>query len=409
MRRLNFIKLLSGLFFSFLLLAPLRAESPKSDEFPQDLEGDLSGGTTALYHLQFKEAEEKFRHAIEARPEHPAPYFFLTMLRWYELSYDSLLYQNSSLEKALMDQASLTVKVAKKFSRDKSSQSSGFLYWAGALGAKGWYHRTRSQWVRAYFSGKKGYNLLQKTIDLKPELYDAYLGIGMYEYYAATLGPFLKVLASFSVRGDKDRALQYLNLAQSKSKYVRFEAAYFLWNAALEERNLGEAVRRAQELEHFFPHSPLFRWCKIQTLFYQKDWAAVLRECDEYIAESKKAQNGKNNTFFLLLSKVHYHQGAALFSLGKIDEAPLYFEKCLEDKTPFAGWKVMSLLRLGELRDLKGNRSEAERAYREVLNLPDYWDSHSKARKRLSEPFKPTTSLEDVMTSPLQTWNSDLN
>ena len=401
MRRKLFLIFISlFLFISLFYRGYSQAQDFALEEFPADLEADLSSGATAVYHLQFKSAQEKLEHAIQVRPGHPAPYFFLTMLRWYELTYDSLLYRNPNMEKALIDQANLTIKVAKKFSKEENSSTTGYLYWGGALGAKGWYHTTRNQWVRAYFSGKKGYGLLLKAIDIKPELYDAYLGLGMYQYYAATLGPALKALASLSIRGDKSKALNYLNLAQSKSQYVRIEAAYFLWNAALEEGHFGDALHRARELSHAYPQSPLFRWCEIQTLFYQKNWVQVLQKGKEYMAE--------NNSFSLLLSKVFYHCGAAAFSLGYLEEAQTYFDRCLEDKTPFPGWKVMSLLRLGELKDLKGDRSGAEHSYREVLNLPEFWDSRSLAKKHLKEPFKREESLNDVMTSPLQTWNKDL-
>jgi len=361
----------------------------QTDPFPAVLEDDLSKGTSAIYLLDFDLAHQHFQKAIEIDPSHPAAYFFDVMCAWYELTYDSLALRDPQREKRLEDLADLASRKAEVYSKNPETAAVGYLYWGGALGAKGWYHVTRGHWVRAYLSGKKGYNYMRKVIHLDTHLYDAYLGVGMFEYYTATLGPTLKALASFSIRGDKEEAAQYLTLAQTQSRYVKLEAAYFLWNAAVEEDRLEEAHARALELKNIFPESPFFRWCEIFTLFRMKKWREMLKACDVYFALAYAGPQPYNyvNPHEKLLSKVLYHCGLAAYQLRDVRKAKDFFDRTIDQKSEFHGWKVLAYLRRGEIFDLEDKRTEALVKYRAVLKYPDVYDSKKIARARIRKPY----------------------
>jgi len=284
----------------------------------------------------------------------------------------------------------LAIKKAESYADDPDTAAVGYLYWGGALGAKGWFHVTRGNWVRAYLSGKKGYNHMKKVLELDPRVYDAYLGVGMFEYYAATLGPTLRSLASFAVRGDQEEAARYLTLAQTRSRYVRLEAGYFLWNAAVDEDRLEDAQARAQEFKRTFPESPFFRWCEIFTLFRMKKWREMLEVCDEYFARAYAGPQPHNyvNPFEKLLSKILYHCGLAAYRMGDFRLAKDFFDRTIDQKTEFEGWKILAYLRRGEIFDLEGKRTEALVKYRAVLKYPDIYDSRKTARARIRRPYR---------------------
>src|SRR3989338_1051158 len=407
----KFFLFVLSLFIFFFLSHNLKAQNKNDRGFPAILEADLSAAATEVYHLQFNSAERHLHHAMVLLPDHPASYFFMTMLRWYQFTYDSLEYRNPVLEKALEFEAERTITVAKRYLKKNKNEATGFLYLGGALGAKGWYRVIRGQWIRAYFDGKKGYSLMRKVIEIDPELYDAYLGIGMYEYYAATLGPALRALASFSIRGDKWAALRSLQLAQYKSRYVRLEAAYFLWSGAMDEGRLADAKEIMEVLTQSYPESPLFRWCEIQTLFYQKKWVETILKGEKYSADALKASQSGNsvNPFNLLLAKVYYHCGAAAFNLRHYDRAKFYFKKAIEQHAEFVGWKAMAILRMGELLDMEGKRKEAIENYKKVLDLPKAWNSQRLAKERIKKPYQMNRrNGNNFISSPLKLWNAEL-
>ncbi len=398
--RFNFKRSLCWAACSFLassasVFAQNHAE-PQVDPFPQKLEADLSAGTTAVYMLDFKTARKHFERAIEIDPDHPAAYFFQLMEIWYELTYDSLANRNSQTEKILEYQAELASRKAEAYTKNPKTAAVGYLYWGGAQGAKGWYHVTRSNWIRAYFAGKKGYAYMQKVLEIDPKLTDAYLGVGMYEYYAATLGPTLKALASFAISGDKAEAVRDLTIAQTQSRFVRFEAAYFLWNAYAMEGNHEEAHRRALELKKSFPESPLFRWCEVCVLLQEKKWHDALKVCEEYSALTFSGPQDENarNPFHKLLTKIYYHAGLAAYNLGDIQRAKTYFDKTIDQECEFQGWKVLAYLRRGEIFDIENKRMEAQAKYRAVLKYPDVYDSHKIARRRIRKSYKDEQETE---------------
>ena len=381
----------------------------QEDPFPAVLEADLSKGTSAIYLLDFDLARQHFQRAIELDPAHPAAYFFDVMCAWYELTYDSLALRDSQKEKRMEDLADLASRKAKEFAQNPQTSAVGYLYWGGSLGAKGWYYVTRGNWVRAYLSGKKGYKYIRKVLEIDPHLYDAYLGVGMFEYYAATLGPTLKALASFSVRGDKEEAVRYMTLAQTQSRYVRLEAAYFLWNAAVEEDRLEDAYARALELKKTFPQSPFFRWCEIFTLFRMKKWREMLEACDQYFALAYAGPQLEDyvSPYDKLLSKILYHCGLAAYRVGDVHLAKDFFNRTIDQKADFQGWKALAYLRRGEIFDLEGKPTEALFKYRAVLKYPDVYNSHKTARKRIRRPY-PNDSKDDSgilkTVSPLEIW-----
>ncbi len=406
---INRLRLLFALATLSLCIRPSLARANGSVAFPPELEADLSAGATAIYYLQFDTARHHLDNIIRIRPDHPAAYFFTAMATWYEITYDSLLHRDPALDKQFEEMIDKTIGVSKRFSKDNATEAAGNLYWGGGLGAKGWRLVSRRQWVKAYLSGKKGFSLMQNAIKLDPELYDAYLGVGMYEYYAATLGPVLKVLSSFLVRGNREEGLRYLQAAQTKSRYVRMEAAYFMWNAFMDEGHLPEAEEKLAFLMHTIPQSPLFEWCEIQTLFYEKKWDEVLKKGETYemTARSGPQLRGRKSPHQLLLSKVYYHCGLAALNLKNNALAHRYFDKGAAEPSAFRGWNTLSHLRRGEMADLEGHRAKAEENYRFVMAMPDVWDSKSIAKSRLRTPYK-NGSHEAFHHSPLQQWQGEI-
>ncbi len=406
----NRLRVLFAIAALALSARPASARADGSAAFPPELEADLSAGATAIYYLQFDTARHHLDNIIRIRPDHPAAYFFTAMATWYEITYDSLLHRDSGLDREFEDMIDKTIGVSKRFSKDNATEAAGNLYWGGGLGAKGWRLVSRRQWVKAYLSGKKGFALMQNAMERDPALYDAYLGVGMYEYYAATLGPVLKVLSSFLVRGNREEGLRYLYAAQTKSRYVRMEAAYFMWNAFMDEGRLSEAEEKLAFLMSTIPQSPLFEWCEIQTLFYQKRWEDVLVKGEAYerMAHSGPQPRGRKSPHQLLLAKVYYHCGLAALNLKSIAMAHRYFDRAISEPSAFQGWRTMALLRRGELWDLEGNRAKAEEDYRGAQAMPDVWDSKSIAKARIKYPYRNGASYNGVHRSPLQQWQGEI-
>jgi hypothetical protein len=100
----------------------------------------------------------------------------------------------------------------------------------GALGLKGRWDAIQGHWLAAYKNGKKAFDVQDEAIKSNPELYDAYLGVGIFHYYVAVLPAAVKIFARMIFGGSKAQGLREINLAKDKGRFSRTAALLFLVN-----------------------------------------------------------------------------------------------------------------------------------------------------------------------------------
>jgi hypothetical protein len=110
-------------------------------------------------------------------------------------------------------------------------------------------------------AGVEGRKHLVRCLELDPDMLDADLGLGLYNYYVDTLSAMAKVLRFFMgiPGGDKRVGLRQLETAAAKSEIVQTEARF---NLAKNLRNYdfdyARASTAAAPLISDYPENPLF-------------------------------------------------------------------------------------------------------------------------------------------------------
>ena len=76
-------------------------------------------------------------------------------------------------------------------------------------------------WFKAFKAGRKGKSYLEDVVDENPMYYDAYIGIGMYYYYAEVKSTLINVFQwLFGISGDKEKGIELMEKAkQGKASY----------------------------------------------------------------------------------------------------------------------------------------------------------------------------------------------
>jgi len=87
---------------------------------------------------------------------------------------------------------------------------------------------------------------LLRCLELDPDMADAYLGLGLYNYYVDTLSAMAKILRFFMgiPGGDKREGLRQLEIASTKGELTQAEARF---NMAKSLRNYDRDYARAQQ------------------------------------------------------------------------------------------------------------------------------------------------------------------
>jgi len=99
----------------------------------------------------------------------------------------------------------------------------------------------------------------KKLLAVAPGAADAYLGLGMANYFIGSLPGTKKFFLSFAgIHGDKAKGIQQLEIAAEHGHYLRPFAKILLALAALREKKTEVARTQLKELVAEFPENPLF-------------------------------------------------------------------------------------------------------------------------------------------------------
>jgi tetratricopeptide (TPR) repeat protein len=382
---------LIGFSAAVLTAATLSAEalSPQVERPSPTATDAIAQGLYWLYQLQYDKALAAFDRYSRQYPDDPAGPFYRAGTHWWHLA-QNFDYPLPDIQKAFDNEVSITINKAKALaesSEDPKVKARSYLYRGGAEGLKGRWLVTQKQWVKAYFAGKNGSHFLRLAVRYDPTLYDAYLGLGIYDYFTDTFGGVQKALAALLVRGDRKRGIQQLELAVEKAPHARVEAMIFLIEIyTSEEHQPAKALPITKQLRTEFPQSPLAHLAQIMTYYSMKQWADVKRESQTFVDRSRKespyyTKDGIRPGLYCLGVSAMWHD-------HDLDRAYQLFAEILESGADTSRWVTFAYLRRGQIYDQRGEREKALEDYRRVLSRPDFWGSHKEAKQYMSRPLK---------------------
>lgn len=340
-------------------------------------------GIAQMYRLEFDKAEAEFREIIRLSPEDPAGYFALAALAWWRYSQNFDVQSGlDAVEKDFMDNADRAIELSEKLLDAGRDLDQAYFFMGGAYGLEGRWYAVKRSWWRSYTHGRKGRKYLKKCVEVNPAVYDAYLGLGIFDYYAATLPGALGLGAKLFVGGDRRRGIEYVKLAKEKGRFFKMEARFFLIEIySMHEHDFKAAYAETEELKALDPANMVFRVGEIMTHIQAEDWQGVLAECEAFLgAWQMKPQKGLEQQ----LAMIYLSAGDALLALKRYEEAAAWLTTGIE-KTgyPDKGWVTYCYLRRAQVYDLLNRRLDALADYRRAGERPNFWDSKKYAKAGL--------------------------
>ena len=376
----------------------LSAVLPSSAELtlPPDVMYYATEGINGVYSLDFDTAQKNIEKVFADYPDHPFAHFGNAMIAWsryeyeYELSDDR---QRKVFEQILDDSIAGIKRWIKKYPDDPNAYMGiGALY-----GLRAMFTMRNRSWITAYFSGRKAIKNLEKSLELDPTYYDAYFGLGIYQYYAGTLPSVIKILAKIvAIKGDPDEGVAQLNLARQKAHFTSDSAKLIL--IEIQNTRTGKYYAPQKSLEYIrqlrakYPKNPLMHYVEIICLYETAHYDEVSAQAQQFLQLIGKDPFYKD----IYISRAYTALGTVQMQKGNFQAARELFEtgrEAIKNQEP-SRWGVWNELRLGQVYDVLGERGKAQKQYRYVLSFKDKWGFDDLAKKLLQTPYEVPASKD---------------
>lgn len=385
------------------LLISAAAPSYGEIKLPPEVMHYATVGINGVYSLDFATAQENIEKVFALYPDHPFAHFGNAMIAWSRYEYEfetSDDQQRKVFERTLDDSIDGIKRWLKKNPDDPNAYMGlGALYGLRAMFSM----RTRS-WVTAYFSGRRAIKNLEKSLQLDPTYYDAYFGLGIYNYFAGTLPSVIKILAKIvAIKGNPDQGVAQLNSAREKAMFTADSAKLIL----IEVQNTRgskyyapeKSLQYIRQLRAKFPDNPLMHYVELICLFETGQYEQVLSGGKEFLALIGVDPFYKD----IYISRAYTAIGTALMAQGQWQAAREAFEagqKALASQAP-SRWGVWNEYRLGQVYDALGLRDLAQAQYKKVLSFKDKWGFDAVAKQGLKAPWQAATGAQVGPLPPL--------
>lgn len=365
-----------------LVFARLGFAAPHPFDISEDLDRTIKAGLNELYNLHFDEALATFKTVESQAQDHPMVAFGIASVHWWRLSV-YVLETDPVESEAFLKAADECIRLSEKKIEKGDLTGEGYLTLGGTYGILGRWKATNRQWMSAYFSGRKAVKYLRRSLKINPQLKDANMGLGIFDYFVATLPSVVRALAFLGANNDPKVGIRELEEAAREGTYARTPARLFLMDIYSNwERNAERSFEIIRDLRNEFPVSPFIHMLHVIALYNHNKLAELHKEAMDYVERVKKGIY--QEAFY---PEAFFSAGLSHFKARDWQKAVEQFDQAVQhgnNRNPFFIW---AHLYKGYALDALKKRDQAEAEYKFVLDEKRRWGSHDHAKARLKKPF----------------------
>jgi hypothetical protein len=178
-----------------------------------------------LFNAQLGQADSLIELQIKQNPENPKYYFLKAHFNFYQRYFAQQNFDRDSILQVIIDVAQKAVDL-----KDKVELSTENKFYIGsAYGLKCRAHVLKGELWSGYWAGRDCRNYLWEVLEEDSSFYDAYVGLGVIEYYTGRLTGFQSFLAWLGgMSGDRDKGLEFFDKTADKGDLLKDEATFIL-------------------------------------------------------------------------------------------------------------------------------------------------------------------------------------
>ncbi len=284
-------------------------------------ETDFRKGKFYFYNLQFEKAREHFTNVLKNDPTDPRPWQFISQIHLWTFLGSKDTAEFRRFEE--LSDSTLDVLENTTYFEDSPYLQN---YWYGnAYSARAIAFSAHGDMMSAFWATKKAISYYEDVLEEKADFYDAYLGLGIFEY-ALDFVPSVFKWALDLTGLDADRKSGYLKIkkAYELGKESKTEAAFHLAKLYLEylaqykksEELFGNLLEKYADNSLFLFHLALAQFNNAEFENAGKTLRKILKLNNQYFLQT-------NSFAYFLLGDIAYRQ-------NRFDEAINNYQKFIE-------------------------------------------------------------------------------
>lgn len=345
-------------------------------------------GIDQLYNLEMERAERTFDQVISLAPKDPRGYFFKGMIYFwtYSLNKDEKAYNR------FFDLSENVIDICERELDNDEQNATATFYLGGIYGYRGLAFHRNGSLLKAAGDGRKGYFYLKDAARLKPDLYDAQMGFGLFSYLIGKLPKSSRWLLNvLGFDGDIEGGLTALKVAAQKGTYTRTEATFYLSQFLNMENRHEEARTFLKQLIDKYPDNALFLVTFAQWELRQDRIDAAITAAQKAISinSQKKIQIGDEFAHGVLANCYFVNNEFK----NAVEQGELYLQKVADKEI------VSNSLyyRLGVSYEILGDREKALVTYKKMkkVNSDNPWNYqfYQRGLERIQRPLSEVDQL----------------
>lgn len=371
-------------FFLIIALATAAPAQARQTSVTPEMDKIILESIEAIYRMDFDKADELTAKGIALDPEYPHAYLGAAATDLIRFAYGTELADKSLL--ASFDvKIQKTIQVAEAYLKKHPKDPDVLFVLGSAHGVSGRLAIVQRRWLKGFGHGRASMKYVRLAAKLDPELYDAQLGLGMFDYYVATIPKFAGWLAKIFLGGDREKGIKEIQVAAEKGRYAKLAAQLILVEIYLEDdfgaRDTAKGLALTREIHARFPTSPMLDACFIVGLYEDGKLDEAVKEARLF---QEKVKAGKYPA--INLAKSHNLLGTLLWGAGDKEKALAEFRAGSVPVTPLTRWTPWNRVRAGQLLDALGRREEALAEYKAAYSAQDDWGYREIIKPCLKAP-----------------------
>jgi tetratricopeptide (TPR) repeat protein len=373
--------------FVLLLLSilPVQVFPQSTPCFYGDFRADflIRKGLQLSYNLEYAPANKVWDELIQLYPEHPAGYVYKSALTWWQAVEDR---ENKSLERQFNLQTQMAINKGTAWIEANPRDKIALAYLASA-----YVNRTRfdATVTRSYLSalrnGKRAHKYIEMAHAVDLKFYDAYVGMGSYNYFTGALPAVIKPFAwLLGARGDKNEGIEQLKLAMEKGEYAQTEAKIVMLGVYVSERRWDDYQELLDSLMKEYPLNHVFYYWGANFYLMMQRWDAGIisfKNIEKLIDPSQSDYAGASYAW------LQYNLARNYFAKQDWHNALESLNHAERGQTRNPVLLVQLFLLKGNTLDVLGRRGEAVACYEKVLEYSSIEDSATKAKRYLKSAY----------------------